>query len=88
MNHVDSAALRSDEKSDRPHDPVFYAETLNRLLDLPACVGYHLCGGYLKNIGVLSVSLRKPVPIKISFVPAGGVPMSVRYQAVAQSPIC
>jgi len=50
MNHVDSAALRSDEKSDRPHDPVFYAETLNRLLDLPACVGYHLCGGYLKNI--------------------------------------
>ena len=22
---------------------------VNRLLDLPSCVGYHLCGAYLKN---------------------------------------
>lgn len=36
-------------KSDRAHDPVLYAETLKRLLDIPACVGYHLCGAYLKN---------------------------------------
>ena len=34
---------------DRTHDSAAYAETLNRLLDIPSCVGYHLCGAYLKN---------------------------------------
>lgn len=34
---------------DRQHDAAEYAETLSSLLDLPACIGYHLCGAYLKN---------------------------------------
>jgi hypothetical protein len=34
---------------DRQHDAVQYAEALSGLLDLPSCVGYHLCGAYLKN---------------------------------------
>jgi len=34
---------------DRAHDTAAYTETLNRLLDIPSCVGYHLCGAYLKN---------------------------------------
>jgi hypothetical protein len=34
---------------DRQHDSVLYAEALQSVLDLPACVGYHLCGAYLKN---------------------------------------
>ena len=36
-------------QEDRTHDAATYTETLNRLLDLPSCVGYHLCGAYLKN---------------------------------------
>ncbi|MBM3725536.1 MAG: agarase [Acidobacteria bacterium] len=36
-------------KQDRAHDPALYAKTLEGLLDLPYCVGYHLCGAYLKN---------------------------------------
>lgn len=34
---------------DRSHAPDAYAETLDRLLNIPSCVGYHLCGAYLKN---------------------------------------
>ena len=34
---------------DRSHDATAYGETLNRLLDLKSCIGYHLCGAYLKN---------------------------------------
>ncbi len=34
---------------DRQHDAVQYSEALSGLLDLPSCVGYHLCGAYLKN---------------------------------------
>ena len=34
---------------DRTHDAAAYTETLNRLLDIPSCVGYPLCGAYLKN---------------------------------------
>lgn len=37
---------------------------------------------------VLSVSLRKPVSIRISFLPAAAEPMSGLFQAAAQSPIC
>lgn len=34
---------------DRLHDTVAYAATLRELLAMPACLGYHLCGAYLKN---------------------------------------
>jgi len=36
-------------REDRQHDAAQYADALNALLDLPACVGYHLCGAYVKN---------------------------------------
>lgn len=31
------------------HDGAAYAETLRRLRGLPGCIGYHLCGAYLRN---------------------------------------
>ncbi len=31
------------------HDGAGYAEMLRRLRDVPGCVGYHLCGAYLRN---------------------------------------
>jgi hypothetical protein len=31
------------------HDGAGYAATLNALRDIPGCVGYHLCGAYLRN---------------------------------------
>jgi hypothetical protein len=31
------------------HDACQYSEALSGLLDLQSCVGYHLCGAYLKN---------------------------------------
>ena len=31
------------------HNGAAYAETLRRLRDVPGCVGYHLCGAYLRN---------------------------------------
>jgi len=34
---------------DRRHDPAAYGDALNAALDVAACVGYHLCGAYLKN---------------------------------------
>jgi hypothetical protein len=34
---------------DRPHDPERYARALDVLLGIPACIGYHLCGAYLRN---------------------------------------
>jgi|GEM_PF-6626620 len=37
---------------------------------------------------VLSVSLRKPVSISISFLPAAAGPTFGLFQAAAQSPIC
>lgn len=35
--------------SDRDHDPVAHARVLQLLTQIPECVGYHLCGAYLKN---------------------------------------
>jgi hypothetical protein len=37
---------------------------------------------------VLSASLRKPVPIGISFLPAAAEPMFGRSSTAARSPIC
>jgi hypothetical protein len=31
------------------NDPVRYRETLRALREVPACVGFHLCGAYLRN---------------------------------------
>ncbi|MFZ5829983.1 MAG: agarase [Planctomycetota bacterium] len=33
----------------RWHDPTWYGETLASLRQMPACVGFHLCGAYLRN---------------------------------------
>lgn len=35
--------------ADRLHDPAVYRDALNRVLDIPSCIGYHLCGAYVKN---------------------------------------
>lgn len=32
------------------HNGAGYAEMLRRLRDVPGCVGYHLCGAYLRNL--------------------------------------
>ena len=45
-----------------------------------------LSGGFVD--GVLSVGLRKPVPIRISFLPAAPGPTFGRFSTAAQSPIC
>lgn len=36
-------------QEDRHIDPEIYEQTLQTLLDIPNCVGYHLCGAYLRN---------------------------------------
>ena len=36
-------------KKDRHIDPVAYSEIMQSLQSLPNCIGYHLCGAYLKN---------------------------------------
>jgi hypothetical protein len=41
-------SIKSADGSQR-HDGVRYAETLGVLRQLPGCVGYHLCGAYLRN---------------------------------------
>jgi hypothetical protein len=41
-------AIKSPDGGQR-HDGAGYTETLRRLRELPGCVGYHLCGAYLRN---------------------------------------
>ena len=41
-------ALKSPDGGQR-HDGAAYAATLRRLRDVSGCVGYHLCGAYLRN---------------------------------------
>lgn len=43
-----AAAIRQLDGS-RRHDGVGYAAMLETLVRLPGCVGYHLCGAYLRN---------------------------------------
>jgi hypothetical protein len=38
-----------DVDGSRRHDGAGYARTLAALRDAPSCVGYHLCGAYLRN---------------------------------------
>ena len=35
--------------ADRLHDTDHYRQVMDALWDIPQCVGYHLCGAYLKN---------------------------------------
>lgn len=43
-------ALRIEDKAGNERlDPVAYAQMLAKLRDIPACIGYHLCGAYLRN---------------------------------------
>ena len=35
--------------ADRLQDTDHYAQVMDALWDIPQCVGYHLCGAYLKN---------------------------------------
>lgn len=43
-----AVTVKSMDGSQR-HDGAGYAETLRRLRELPGCVGFHLCGAYLRN---------------------------------------
>lgn len=52
---ADSAQRRSHADSgwppqtDRVNDPLAHGRVLDMLLSIPECVGFHLCGAYLKN---------------------------------------
>ena len=35
--------------ADRLHDTEHYHQVMDALWDIPQCVGYHLCGAYIKN---------------------------------------
>ena len=35
--------------ADRLHDADHYRQVMDALWDIPQCVGYHLCGAYIKN---------------------------------------
>ena len=35
--------------ADRLHDTDHYRQVMDALWDIPQCVGYHLCGAYIKN---------------------------------------
>ena len=36
-------------QGDRANDPVAHGRVLDGLLDISECIGYHLCGAYLRN---------------------------------------
>jgi len=36
-------------KADRTHDVEHYRQVMDALWAIPQCVGYHLCGAYLRN---------------------------------------
>ena len=46
---ADHAIVRPGADGVRRHDPGAYAEMLRALREIPECVGYHLCGAYLRN---------------------------------------
>jgi len=46
---ADSAGMIKQPDGTMRNDPVKYRETLLALRDVPACVGFHLCGAYLRN---------------------------------------
>jgi hypothetical protein len=46
---ADHAASLKQSDGHLRHNGATYAEMLRRLRELPGCVGYHLCGAYLRN---------------------------------------
>jgi hypothetical protein len=46
---ADQAMVLPQAEGIQLHDGEGYAATLNALRDIPGCVGYHLCGAYLRN---------------------------------------
>jgi hypothetical protein len=36
-------------KAEREHDAGHYRQVIDALWDIPQCVGYHLCGAYIRN---------------------------------------
>ena len=44
-------ASRRSTRADgsKGHDPTWYRETMAALRELPGCIGFHLCGAYLRN---------------------------------------
>jgi hypothetical protein len=46
---ADSAGMIKQPDGTMRNDPIKYRETLLALRDIPACVGFHLCGAYLRN---------------------------------------
>ena len=46
---ADSAGIQKHSDGTAHNDPVRYRETLAALREVPACVGFHLCGAYLRN---------------------------------------
>ena len=49
------------------HDPAFYPEAIRRLRAVPACVGFHLCGAFIRNKvrnrGLLSLTEEEDEPV-------------------------
>ncbi len=49
------------------HDPAFYPEAIRRLRDVPACVGFHLCGAFMRNKarnrGLISLTEEEDAPV-------------------------
>ena len=46
---ADSAGSLKQPDGTIRNDPAKYRETLAALREIPACVGFHLCGAYLRN---------------------------------------
>lgn len=46
---ADSARHRTLPDGMQGHDPAWYDETMAALRGSPACIGFHLCGAYLRN---------------------------------------
>lgn len=46
---ADHAVIVGSADGSQRHDGAGYAETLRRLRELPGCIGFHLCGAYLRN---------------------------------------
>ncbi|MBP7142463.1 MAG: hypothetical protein KBA71_11195 [Opitutaceae bacterium] len=46
---ADGARQIAGEGDTKRHDPKGYAETIATLREVRGCVGFHLCGGYLRN---------------------------------------
>lgn len=46
---ADAARRSTRPDGSTGHDPAWYQETMAALRELPGCIGFHLCGAYLRN---------------------------------------